>query len=89
MEIRSRKGKIKLLRDVVLSMDKTHLSLLFSNFFPFSIENNETLTGAQLTYFGISKWFEKIKEGDEIPFYEAQISTDEKSGFSWIAFIKT
>jgi hypothetical protein len=54
------------------------LTALFSKVFPFEIEWNYDGVGI---YTALSSLFDKLEDGEEIPFYE-MVFTREESGFS-------
>lgn len=88
MNIRKRKGKIKLSRDLVLSMDQGALSTLFGNFFPLHTETNPIFDSPLITYYGVSKHFKEIEEGEELPLYEPHIEFHEQNDLHTIDFVE-
>ena len=86
MELKKRKGKVAISLYVLKSMEIEHLSALFGNFFPLTIESNPV--NEMLTYWGTSMFFDEIEEGEKIPTYEAHIEQSIQFGTLSIEFIK-
>lgn len=82
-KIHNRLGRIEIHPELLNSLDKDSVKLLFGNFYPTHIQINSPYNN---TYYGFSEHFEPFEKGMgfEIPLYVASINTKEKT----INFVK-
>lgn len=74
-DLAKRRGKIALARINITKPDQPILKALFENFYPIHIENKVSSTsmdGGELWYYGISPLFRVVREGEDVPEYEAR-----------------
>jgi hypothetical protein len=66
-DLRTRRGLIRVHRDILFKSGTEILSLFFSKFYPVHIE----VVFDVYVYTGMSEYFEQISEGTPTPLYEA------------------
>ena len=67
----NKRGKVKITRQAYYGENISHL--LFKNFLPIKIETD---IDGYIIIAGYSKYFEEVKEGFAVPFYEIVFSTN-------------
>ena len=78
--MKNRKGIIKVGKDWVENFKDVHFKdenlpkELFSRVVPIRIE--EKFETGELLYFCLSEYFEEIKEGEDVPYYEITVSVE-------------
>ena len=80
-DISKRRGRLITTRELIDSSDSSVLKIIFSNFYPISIDNSMVAWSGRIEYYGYSPLFDISEEGCVTQTYEA-IITDEEGDLS-------
>ena len=77
-DLKHKKGLVKITKDLLDDMPIKVIKMLFSNFYPISIDSNFLYISNAIHFYGYSEHFEEIEEETVIPEYIITIHSDDK-----------
>ena len=85
-EIHKRRGMVKTTVDFFKEASEETLEALYSNFYPFAIDNNMIPVNGIITMYGLSPFFDVLGEAQVLPEYEVTFTP--RPGGIGIEFVK-
>ena len=77
-DLKQKKGWVSFSKGLLDDMPIELAKMIFSNFYPLSIDNDMLYLNGIIKFYGYSEHFEEIKEATVIPEYIITIHSDDK-----------
>ena len=87
--LKLRRGRIKMSKEILMESSLDVLREVFSNFFPISMELVPDRTNwYTVQYYGLSPYFNELQEGDEIPLYDMILKKNKNGKYKFDKIVK-